>query len=65
MVTGVRQDAWANKHRIKTEEEKPEEERGFYLHPEAHNRPEEQGVEWVRRPELMQRVKEMKQKSKQ
>ena len=65
LVTGVRQDAWANKHRIKTEEDKPEEERGFYLHPEAHNKPEEQGVEWVRRPELMQRIKEMKQKSKQ
>ena len=32
-VTGIRQDAWANKHRIPVEEEKSEVERGFYLHP--------------------------------
>ena len=63
-VTGIRQDAWANKHRIATEEEKPEQERGFYLHPEVHDKPEERGIEWARRPELMQRVKDM-QKSKQ
>lgn len=64
-VTGIRQDAWANNHRIKTEEEKPEQERGFYLHPEAHGKSEERGIEWARRPELMQRVKEMREKSKQ
>jgi hypothetical protein len=34
MVTGIRQDAWANAHRIPTEEEKPENEQGRYLHPE-------------------------------
>jgi len=34
MVTGIRQDAWANAHRIPTEEEKPVEQRGTYLHPE-------------------------------
>ena len=61
-VTGIRQDAWANKHRIQTEEEKPEPERGFYLHPEAHGKPAEQGVEWARHPEFMQRFKEMRQK---
>jgi hypothetical protein len=33
-VTGVRQDVWANAHRIKVEEEKPESQRGTYLHPE-------------------------------
>jgi hypothetical protein len=33
-VTGIRQDAWANAHRIKVEEDKPESERGTYLHPE-------------------------------
>jgi trimeric autotransporter adhesin len=34
MVTGVRHDAWANAHRIPTEEEKPADEQGRYMHPE-------------------------------
>jgi hypothetical protein len=34
MVTGIRQDAWANAHRIPTEEEKPADQQGRYLHPE-------------------------------
>ena len=62
-VTGVRQDAYANKNRIKVEEEKTERERGSYLHPEAFNQPEERGVEWVRNPELMQRIKEARKKA--
>ena len=33
-VTGIRQDAYANAHRIPVEEDKPEETRGKYLHPE-------------------------------
>src|SRR6202142_734778 len=35
-VTGIRQDAWANAHRIPTEEEKPLEKRGTYLYPELY-----------------------------
>jgi trimeric autotransporter adhesin len=33
-ITGVRQDAWANAHRIPVEVEKSAAERGNYLHPE-------------------------------
>ena len=33
-VTGIRQDAYANAHRIPTEVEKPPQEQGHYLHPE-------------------------------
>jgi hypothetical protein len=33
-VTGIRQDAWANAHRIPVEEQKPDKERGMYLYPE-------------------------------
>jgi hypothetical protein len=33
-VTGTRQDAWANAHRVPTEELKPANEQGHYLHPE-------------------------------
>ena len=33
-VTGIRQDAYANAHRIQVEEQKPPKEQGHYLHPE-------------------------------
>ena len=36
-VTGVRQDAFANAHRIPTEVDKPLQEQGHYLHPELFN----------------------------
>ncbi len=54
-VTGVRQDAFANKHRIPVEEDKPAAERGHYLHPAAFNQPEEKSIEWGRQPEMMKR----------
>ncbi|MGZ6988493.1 MAG: hypothetical protein ACXVH0_06005, partial [Thermoanaerobaculia bacterium] len=57
-VTGVRQDAWANAHRIPVEEMKPPAERGFYLHPTLYGQPEEKGLEWVRNRE---KAEEMKQ----
>ena len=40
-VTGIRQDAWANAHRIQVEEEKRGGERGAYLHPELFGQPAE------------------------
>jgi trimeric autotransporter adhesin len=56
-VTGVRQDAWANAHRIPVEVQKSERERGYYIHPELYGAPEEKGVEWARNPEMMRRTK--------
>ncbi len=47
-VTGIRQDAFANKNRIPVEEAKPETDRGHYLHPEAYGKPMLQGVGAVR-----------------
>jgi hypothetical protein len=44
-VTGIRQDAWANKNRIKVEESKSEKERGHYLHPEVFGKEKERSVE--------------------
>ena len=46
-VTGIRQDAWAEEHRIVVEEDKPAEERGFYLHPMLYGQPERQGIGWI------------------
>jgi hypothetical protein len=47
-VTGTRQDAFANAHRIEVEVEKKPAERGLYLHPTEHGKPENLGVYWER-----------------
>ena len=36
LVTGIRNDPYARLHRIQVEEEKNEEERGTYMHPDAY-----------------------------
>jgi len=41
LVTGIRQDAWANANRVQVEEDKTEAEQGKYLHPEAFGLPRE------------------------
>jgi len=48
-VTGIRQDAYANAHRIPVEETKPETERGYYLHPDAFGQPPEKAIEYAQR----------------
>ncbi len=48
MVTGIRQDAWANAHRIPVEEAKPADERGLFLHPAELGQPEELGLGYQR-----------------
>ena len=57
-VTGIRQDAWANAHRIPVEEQKNARERGHYLSPELYGAPEEAGIQWARHPEMMKRIKD-------
>ena len=37
---------------IFNEEDKPAAERGFYLHPEVFDQPEEKGVDWATHPEM-------------
>ena len=43
-ITGIRQDAFANAHRIKVEEVKSGDERGKYLYPEENGMPESMGI---------------------
>jgi trimeric autotransporter adhesin len=62
-VTGVRQDAWANAHRIPVEEEKPQIERGTYLHPELFGAPKEKGVLSATAPQAMARWKQAEAKA--
>jgi len=59
-VTGIRQDPWANAHRIPVEEEKDARERGHYIRPELYGAPEEASIAWARHPETMKRIKEMR-----
>jgi hypothetical protein len=61
-VTGIRQDAYANAHRIPVEEVKPDKERGMYLHPELFGAPEEKSITAARHPGLMKLAKEGKSK---
>ena len=64
LVTGIRQDAYANANRIRAEEDKPQKERGYYLHPELFDQPEEKGIEWANNPEMMRRNKQEREKTK-
>lgn len=50
-VTGIRKDAWANHNRVVPETEKADWEKGYYLHPEAHNVSTNQGMNHAVRPE--------------
>ena len=43
-VTGIRHDAYANANRIPTEEEKPPQEQGRYLHPELFGASSDQAI---------------------
>jgi hypothetical protein len=49
-VTGIRHDAYADAHRLPVEEDKPEEDRGYYLHPEVHGQPATRSVLLKRLP---------------
>jgi len=48
-VTGIRQDAFANAHRIPVEENKPSAERGLYLYPAEFNQPLSKRIDVMKR----------------
>ncbi|HMB93147.1 MAG TPA: hypothetical protein VKP65_20010 [Rhodothermales bacterium] len=56
LVTGIRQDAWAEQNRIVVEEDKPADEHGFYLNPSVFGQPPERSVMWVKHPEAMRSI---------
>ncbi|MGB2602768.1 MAG: hypothetical protein WBC78_04195 [Candidatus Sulfotelmatobacter sp.] len=49
-VTGIRQDAWANAHRIPVEESKAPADQGLYLHPELFGAPAEKSIALAHHP---------------
>ena len=44
MVTGIRQDAWANANRIQVEEDKTKNNKGRFLTPNLYGQPKENGI---------------------
>jgi hypothetical protein len=50
-VTGIRKDPWASAHRIQVEEDKPDKERGYYIHPDLYGQPAENGINCLLFPE--------------
>ena len=64
-VTGVRQDAYAKAHPLQVEVDKPDNERGYYIHPELYGAPPEKSMEWANRPDAMRRMQEMRQKTRE
>jgi hypothetical protein len=61
-VTGIRQDAYANAHRIQVEEEKPASERGSLLHPEAYGRAPKRFEEGDLLPEMKELIKKHRER---
>jgi hypothetical protein len=57
-VTGIRQDAWANAHRIPVEMPKAERDRGLYLHPELFGAPAEKNIGLAHHPMMQKLLKE-------
>ena len=56
-ITGIRQDPYANAHRIPVEEDKPADEQGKYLHPTEWGQPASSGIDY----EEQQRIQELLQ----
>lgn len=52
-VTGRRQDPYALAHPFEVEVEKPDVERGYYMHPELYGMPDTTRVEWATSPDVM------------
>ena len=57
-LTGVRKDAYAEKHRIRVEEMKPVADRGSYLHPDAFGKPMARDLVSHRPESSLEKVKE-------
>ena len=52
-LTGIRQDSWAQAHPLIVEEEKSEDTRGYYLHPELYDRSPENSTFFKGNSELI------------
>jgi len=55
-VTGVRQDPYANQHRIVPEVDKAPEDKGKYLHPELYGAGENQQIKVEVKPAKVEKL---------
>jgi hypothetical protein len=51
-VTGIRQDPYANAHRIPEEQDKPANEKGKYLHPTEWGQPASKGIDYEEQQQM-------------
>jgi hypothetical protein len=56
-VTGVRHDAWARNRLMQVDENKPANERGYYLDPEFFGQPKEKSIFWLYNGAMMRHAK--------
>jgi hypothetical protein len=56
-VTGIRQDPYANAHRIPVEEEKTANEQGKYLYPTEYGQPQSSGIDYQTHQRLQHTTK--------
>jgi hypothetical protein len=61
-VTGVRSDAYVKAHPMPVEEDKSEQERGYYLAPELFGQPEERSISCLYHGHVMREAKALEQK---
>jgi hypothetical protein len=64
-VTGIRQDAWANAHRIPVEVAKAPADRGLYLHPELFGATEQKSIALAHHPTMLKLMKQQAAKQQQ
>jgi hypothetical protein len=57
-VTGIRQDAWAEKHRIRVDTAKRPKDRGRFLNPEVHGSRRSMAIGYRKPPKASQRSKD-------
>jgi hypothetical protein len=62
-VTGVRHDAVARAHPLVVEEDKPADERGYYLYPEQQDQTSDRGIAAVRHAALFNAEEERQRRS--
>jgi hypothetical protein len=63
-VTGVRRDAYARAHPMRVEVKKEKSERGLFLHPTEHGKPENKGIHFAERRRLRERSARLRRVSK-
>jgi hypothetical protein len=59
-VTGVRQDAWAQKHPLRVERAKKRKDRGKYLNPEAFGKPRSEAIHQAPKVPKMRRPRRVR-----